>query len=101
MPSVSAKQARTMAAAAHDPKFAKKMGIPMDVAKDFNAADTMSPEHEGHRQALEGLKDLGRQARLARMLGALKRPEAAAKPAEAPAEAGPSLLDRLKALRGG
>lgn len=29
-----------MAAAAHDPKFAKKMGIPQKVAKDFNAADT-------------------------------------------------------------
>jgi len=39
MPSTSAKQARTMAAAAHDPKFAKKMGIPPGVAKDFNKAD--------------------------------------------------------------
>lgn len=39
MPSTSAKQARTMAAAAHDPKFAKKMGIPQKVAKEFNAAD--------------------------------------------------------------
>jgi hypothetical protein len=40
MPSRSAKQARTMAAAAHDPKFAKRAGIPMKVAKDFNRADT-------------------------------------------------------------
>ena len=39
MPSVSKKQARSMAAAAHDPKFAKKIGIPQGVAKDFNAAD--------------------------------------------------------------
>lgn len=39
MPSTSAKQARTMAAAAHDPKFAKKVGIPPGVAKEFNAAD--------------------------------------------------------------
>ena len=37
--SVSTKQARTMAAAAHNPKFAKKVGIPQDVAKDFNQAD--------------------------------------------------------------
>ena len=29
-----------MAAAAHDPKFAKKVGIPTKVAKEFNAADT-------------------------------------------------------------
>lgn len=28
-----------MAAAAHNPKFAKKVGIPPKVAKDFNQAD--------------------------------------------------------------
>lgn len=39
MPSTSAKQARTMAAAAHDPAFAKKVGIPTKVAKEFNQAD--------------------------------------------------------------
>lgn len=39
MPSVSDKQRRTMAAAAHNPKFAKKMGIPTAVAKDYNQAD--------------------------------------------------------------
>lgn len=39
MPSKSRKQARTMAAAAHNPKFAKKVGIPVSVAKDFNQAD--------------------------------------------------------------
>ena len=38
-PSKTPKQKRTMAAAAHDPKFAKKVGIPTSVAKDFNAAD--------------------------------------------------------------
>jgi len=40
MPSTSPKQARTMAAAAHNPAFALKMGIPVKVAKDFNKADT-------------------------------------------------------------
>lgn len=39
MPSTSPAQARTMAAAAHNPKFAKKVGIPPGVAKEFNAAD--------------------------------------------------------------
>ena len=29
-----------MAAAAHNPKFAKKVGIPVKVAKEFNRADT-------------------------------------------------------------
>lgn len=39
MPSTSPEQARLMAAAAHDPKFAKKVGVPVSVAKDFNQAD--------------------------------------------------------------
>lgn len=39
MPSKSPAQARLMAAAAHDPKFAKKAGVPVSVAKDFNQAD--------------------------------------------------------------
>jgi len=39
MPSSSAKQARTMAAAAHNPQFAKKVGIPQGVAREFNQAD--------------------------------------------------------------
>jgi hypothetical protein len=58
MPSVSAKQARLMAGAAHDPKFAKKVGVPVKVAKEFNAADTgtgiikpkaKSPGHRGRK----------------------------------------------------
>jgi len=39
MPSKTAKQARTMAAAAHNKGFAKKVGIPQSVAKEFNRAD--------------------------------------------------------------
>lgn len=39
MPSKSPEQARMMAAAAHDPKFARKVGVKMDVAKKFNRAD--------------------------------------------------------------
>lgn len=48
MPSKSAKQRRTMAAAAHDPAFAKKMDIPMSVAKEFNRADMI--DHHKRRQ---------------------------------------------------
>jgi hypothetical protein len=40
MPSSSPAQARLMAAAAHDPAFAKRAGVPVSVAKDFNRADT-------------------------------------------------------------
>lgn len=39
MPSRSPKQARTMAAAAHNPQFADKMGIPQGVARESNQAD--------------------------------------------------------------
>ena len=40
MPSKSPAQARLMAASAHDPKFAKKVGVPSSVAKEYNQADT-------------------------------------------------------------
>lgn len=39
MPSTSEKQKRFMAAAAHNPEFAKKGNIPQSVAKEFNEAD--------------------------------------------------------------
>jgi len=42
MPSSTPKQARFMAAAAHSPEFAKKAGIPVSVAKEFNKADAAS-----------------------------------------------------------
>jgi len=39
MPSTSKKQRNFMAAVAHSPAFAKKVGVPQSVGKDFNAAD--------------------------------------------------------------
>jgi len=39
MPSKSKKQAKFMAAAAHDREFAQKAGISQEVAKEFNRAD--------------------------------------------------------------
>lgn len=39
MPSKSKKQAKLMAAVAHNPKFAKKVGIPQSVGREFNDAD--------------------------------------------------------------
>ena len=41
MPSKSTKQHNLMQAVAHNPKFAKKVGIPQSVGKDFAAADKM------------------------------------------------------------
>lgn len=39
MPSKSAKQHRFMEAAAHNPEFAKKAGIPQSVAQEYTQAD--------------------------------------------------------------
>ena len=39
MPSSSKKQHNFMAAIAHSPSFAKKVGVPMSVGKEFNNAD--------------------------------------------------------------
>jgi len=39
MPSKSPAQHRLMEAVAHSPKFAKKVGIPVSVGKDFSSAD--------------------------------------------------------------
>ena len=41
MPSKSDKQKKFMAAAANNPKFAKKAGIPQKVAKEYHKKDTM------------------------------------------------------------
>jgi len=42
MPSKSPKQKKLMAAAAHNPQFAKKAGVPVKVAKEFAKADKKS-----------------------------------------------------------
>lgn len=39
MPSKTPKQRRFMSAAAHNPAFARKAGIPVKVAKEFHNAD--------------------------------------------------------------
>lgn len=39
MPSTSEKQEKFMRAVAHSPEFAKKVGVPQEVGKEFNDAD--------------------------------------------------------------
>lgn len=39
MPSKTPKQARFMAMVAHDPKAAKRVGVPQSVGKEFNSTD--------------------------------------------------------------
>ena len=60
--SKSQKQARTMAAAAHDPTFAKKVGIKQSVAKEFNKADRgtkqLSNAMKHKKKASEGIEGI-------------------------------------------
>lgn len=42
MPSVSKRQARYMAMLAHNPAMAKREGVPLSVAREFNRADKRS-----------------------------------------------------------
>ena len=47
MPSTSKKQHNFMAAIAHSPSFAKKVGVPQSVGRDFNNADKGKSFKEG------------------------------------------------------
>lgn len=73
MPSYSPKMARTMAGAAHDPAFAKKVGIPQGVAKDFNQADKGTQqlkdamrERSARHQATESMAEKQMEKRMGR-----------------------------------
>ena len=53
MPSTSKKQHNFMAAIAHSPAFAKKVGVPQSVGKDFTAADKGKKFSSGGRTDLQ------------------------------------------------
>jgi hypothetical protein len=57
MPSVSKKQHNLMAAVAHSPSFAKKVGIPASVGKDFMAADKGKKFKEGGTMKHSDIKE--------------------------------------------
>ncbi len=70
MPSKSKKQRRFMAAAANNPKFAKKAGISQGVAREFHSADKrkrgglargISGQREGPLSALSGTRSSRRK----------------------------------------
>ena len=71
MPSKSKAQARLMAAVAHNPAFAKKVGIPTSVGKEFNKADKGRKFKEGgmatketHSEKGEMKKDVAQDKKL-------------------------------------
>ena len=56
MPSTSKKQHNFMAAIANNPAFAKKVGVPQSVGKDFNNADKGKKFKEGGAMKHEDVK---------------------------------------------
>jgi hypothetical protein len=57
MPSTSKKQHNFMAAIAHNPAFAKKVGVPQSVGKDFNNADKGKKFKEGGTMKHSDIKE--------------------------------------------
>lgn len=56
MPSVSKKQQRFMAAAAHNPRFAKEAGISQSVAQEFFQADQAKKRRSKIKQAIKQVR---------------------------------------------
>ena len=57
MPSTSKKQHNFMAAIAHSPSFAKKVGVPQSVGKDFSSADKGRKFSKGGSMAKSDMKE--------------------------------------------
>lgn len=55
MPSTSKKQHNFMAAVAHSPSFAKKVGVPQSVGQDFSKADKGKTFKQGGGMATKGM----------------------------------------------
>jgi len=53
MPSKTLKQRKLMEIAAHDPKFAKKVGVPVKVAKEFEAADKAKDKRDDSKEKIK------------------------------------------------
>jgi hypothetical protein len=61
MPSTSGKQHRFMEMVAHDPKAAKRVGVPQSVGQDFVQADKSAGKRfKGHPGRMEHLKGRAR-----------------------------------------
>lgn len=50
MPSTSPAQAKLMRAVAHNPAFARKVGVPQSVGREFHAADKRKALAKGLRR---------------------------------------------------
>jgi len=81
MPSTSKKQHNFMAAIAHNPAFAKKVGVPQSVGKDFNDADKGKTFKKGGEMATKKKMDPKMMAALMSARQPAMPPAAAAAPA--------------------
>ena len=72
MPSTSKKQHNFMAAIAHSPSFAKKVGVPQSVGKDFNNADKGKTFKKGG-DTMASKMNPGFMAMMAKKKGATKK----------------------------
>jgi hypothetical protein len=71
VPSVSPEQKRLMDAAAHNPAFAKKVGVPVKVAKEFTQADK-GRKFSGGGEMKESKKMMGKEIAFMKKKGAPK-----------------------------
>ena len=71
MPSTSKKQHNFMAAVANSPKFAKKVGVPQSVGKEFNQADKSRKFSKGG-DTMASKMNPGFMAMMAKKKGATK-----------------------------
>jgi len=71
MPSTSKKQHNFMAAVANNPSFAKKVGVPQSVGKDFNQADKGRKFSKGG-DTMASKMNPGMMAMMAKKKGATK-----------------------------
>lgn len=74
MPSTSKKQHNFMAAVAHSPAFAKKVGVPQSVGQDFSNADKGRKFAKGGDTMAESKKAM--EMRHAKTLGKIAKEEA-------------------------
>ena len=95
MPSTSKKQHNFMAAVAHSPAFAKKVGVPQSVGQDFNAADKGQKFSKGGNTMATKL-----DPRAMQMMAARKAGQGMATPMARPKMAGGGLAAGHKSADG-
>jgi hypothetical protein len=83
MPSTSAKQHKFMEAVAHSPSFAKKVGVPQSVGKDFSKADKGKTFKQGGEMATTKMGKPVMKAGMSTAKDGMKKPTPMAKTAMA------------------